>query len=463
MSKYFYRKLSTPLSAPGKRKIGIMEKPRWMDLTPGQLDFWEEFLAHPQEPVSTVAHLTRIEGAVDEAALAQAIRAVGDETDVLSLRFAVSPRTGAPIQRVDPANRPLLRHMDLRDQADPEGRARAMMADDLARPLDLCGPDLGAMWLLRTGDSVWLWYCRGHHIFLDGYAMALIERRVAQLYAHLTAGAPAGRPFARLADYLAEEDGYRNSDRHRQARDFWRQRLAAGPLPARLRKGSEDYPAHPRSASVDLGHLAAPLRRASLRHGLGWPDLLIALTALWLNRNGCGPLSSGERILWLPLMGRMGSVGALVPAMVLNIVPWHLPPVAGASLAPALSTLATDLALLRRHGRCRIEQIAADAGLGGGERFFFSPLVNVMPFDPAVFPGCDSRREVLAAGPGDGFNVTVIADSRAANMVLHLDADPDLTDETCFGHHRAGLPRFLEAALDGAGDAALSDLLAVPA
>lgn len=439
-----------------------MNDPRdgWMPLTPGQLDFWEEFLAHPGQPVSTVAHLARIEGDADENALARAIRMVADEADVMSLRFAVAP-DGTPMQSVDPGARPTLRLLDLRDKPDPEGHARALMADDLARPLDLREGGLGAMWLIRAGDRLWLWYCRGHHIFLDGYAMALIERRVAQLYAHLHAGAPEGRPFARFADYLAEEAGYTASDRHGQARDFWMQRLASAPLPARLRKGSEDYPANPRSTTVDLARLAEPLRRASVRHDLGWPDLLIALIALWLWRNGTGQRDGdgGETVLWLPLMGRMGSVSASVPAMVLNIVPWHLPLGPDIPLADALARYAADLKTIRRHGRYRIERIATDAGLGPQERFFFSPLVNVMPFDPPVFPGCDCRREVLAAGPGDGFNITVTADSRAGNMALHLDADPALTDIARFNHHATGLPGFIEAALDADGATPVAALL----
>ena len=107
----------------------------WMLLTPGQLDFWEEFLAHPGQPVSTVAHLTRIEGDVDDRALAQAIRMVAAETDVMALRFATRP-DGTPMQRVNAAARSAPRLLDLRGDPDPKGRARALMEDDLARPLD---------------------------------------------------------------------------------------------------------------------------------------------------------------------------------------------------------------------------------------------------------------------------------------------------------------------------------------
>lgn len=441
-----------------------LHDPVWMPLTPGQLDFWEEFCAHPAQAVSTVAHVTRIRGDVDGASLAQAIRLMAAEADVLALRFAADPGTGQPLQQVDPACRPVLHEIDLRPEADPEAAARARMDRDIRQPLDLRGAGLSALWLMRTANDGWLWYCRGHHIFLDGYAMALIERRVAQLYNHLAVGGPAGRPFGRFADYLAEDALYRQSVAHQAAQQFWRQRLAGGTPPEWLRKGSEDYPAAPREVRVDLAALADPLRAAALRHGRGWPDLLTALIALWLRAHGTTPAQQGERLLWLPLMNRMGSVSAALPAMVLNIVPWHLPDLQDAPLEAALARLAADLRTLRRHGRYRVEQMAADAGLDSRQRFFFSPLVNVMPFDPPLFAGCRSTREVLAAGPGDGFNITIAADSRAEGLALLIEADPARTPADLFRRHHVGLPAFLSRALDAGAGQRLSDLLpALPA
>ncbi len=41
----------------------------WHDLTAGQMDFWEEFQFHPDQPVSTVAHVIAFDGTLDEAAM----------------------------------------------------------------------------------------------------------------------------------------------------------------------------------------------------------------------------------------------------------------------------------------------------------------------------------------------------------------------------------------------------------
>lgn len=429
-----------------------------MPLTLGQIDFWEEFRAHPGQPVSTVAHVIRLVGALDQDALAQAITMMAAEADVLSLRFLAGD---PPMQIVDPGRRPALRQLDLRRHAEPEAEARRIMQADIDQPLDLCTDPLSALWLIRTGEHRWMWYLRGHHIFLDGYSMALIERRVAQLYLHLTQGAPAGGPFGRFRDYLTEEADYRASPSQQSARAFWQGLLAAGRPPETLRKGSENYPAVPRSAMIPLHSLSQPLLQAARHLGMAWPDLMTMLCALWLWRLPASD-QNGDRsgLVWLPLMGRMGSVAANIPAMVLNIAPFHVAPDPRSSLISVLQTMQRELKLIRQHGRCRIEQISADFGLDHGQRFFFSPLINVMPFSKAHFPGCTSVREVLAAGPGDGLNVTISADPRAEGLVLQIDADPSLTSQALFDHHVAGLPRFLGRCLSSGENQILSELFA---
>ncbi|WP_299843644.1 condensation domain-containing protein [uncultured Paracoccus sp.] len=432
----------------------------WHELTLGQFDFWEEFRSHPETVVSTVAHATRIEGNVDGAALAEAISLTTAEADVLALEFAQSGNA-PPRQRVKPTLAPALWQLDLRGHADPEAEAQDRMQADIAQPLNLLTGPLAAQWLIRTGDQGWIWYCRGHHIFLDGYAMALIERRVAQHYAALTGGTGPGQPFARFTDFLREESDFRSGPRNATAGQFWTDYLSTGPDLPVLRKGSENYPGEPRSAELPLGDLSDALRDSASRLGLGWPDLLILLSGLWLwaRPAGDGDRVEADRVIWLPFMNRLGSVSAGLPAMVVNILPFRITTRIDAPLEQALRDLSSDLRRIRRHGRYRIEQITADRGIVAGHRFFFSPLVNVMPFDPPVFPGCEAQREVLAAGPGDGFNATFAANGRGDGLVLYLDADPVLTSETLFRDHCDGLPGFLRRALTATSETRLADLL----
>ncbi|MGA0613263.1 condensation domain-containing protein [Paracoccus sp. KR1-242] len=434
-------------------------------LTLAQLDFWEEFRLHPGEAVSTVAHAIEFTGPTDPDALARAIGRTIAETDVLALRFDDGPN--GPRQGLDLARRPALRLIDLSGHRQPREHAFAMMQADVAAPLDLARQPLSAQWLLRLGPEHLIWFNRGHHIVLDGYAMGMIEARAARLYAFETGSGDPGQPLGRFADYLAEEAGYRASSRHVADGRHWQAVLTACPPPRVLTKGSENYPAEDLSHEQSLEDLQADLLARSAEWGMGWPDLLTVLCAAWAalhlqdasaeRRDDAGQIVMP---VWLPYLSRMGSVAIGVPALVVNILPFRAALEPAEPLGPAVTRLCGELRKLRRHGRYRIEQIAADHGLGQSERFFFSPLINILPFDPANFPGCTTQRHVLSNGPGDGFNITIRADSAAGGMQLLLGADPTLTPPADFARHRRSLPQFLRDALRaGAANRAIASLL----
>lgn len=423
------------------------------DLTLAQLDFWEEFRLHPGEAVSTVAHAIELTGAVDADVLARAITQTVAETDVLALRF--SDGADGPRQRMDPSRRPELRHLDLTHQADPMAHAMALMQADVDAPLDLVNQPLSQQWLIRLGTDRWVWYNRGHHIALDGYAMGLMETRCARIYAALRDGHPTGEPLASFAAYLTEETDYRASPRHATDGQHWTAVLSAPPAPKVLQKGSEDYPASPMTHEEPLADLREPLLACARQMGIGWPDLLTALCSAWAaldlrDNSAAWVQDSAGRVtmpIWLPYMSRMGSVAIRVPALVVNILPLDASVSATDTVAQTVTHLAGRLRKLRRHGRYRIEQIGFDYGLDVSKRFFFSPLINVLPFEPARFVGCDTQRHVLSNGPGDGFNITIRADAEANGLDLCMEADPVLTPPADFTRHAVALPAFLRAAL----------------
>lgn len=418
----------------------------WMPLTAGQMDFWEEFRFHPDQPVSTVAHCLELEGPLDSAALAAAITRTVAEADTLALRFCETA-DGRVLQRVDPACRPKLTQIDMRHDADPDATAQALMRADLNAPLDLRHQPLSAQMLLRVGARRWLWYCRGHHIILDGFGMALIERRVARLYAQALGQGGGGAAFGRLAGFLHEETAYAASPDCARDRAFWADALAPfrDRLPV-LRKGAEDYGTPPLCAGFRAGpEVESALNAAAARLDTHWADALTLLSAVWLACHDPGRSGGGPVPVWLPYMSRMGSLSANIPAMVVNIMPLIVDPRQAQPLPALLAQLGAVLRRQRRHGRYRIEDLARDCGLGAGQRFHFTPLVNVMPFDPPRFAGLTVRRQVLAAGPGDGFNLSFTADARGAGLTASIEADPATQDRALFPRRVAGFQHWLRA------------------
>ncbi|GAB2800435.1 norspermidine-2,3-dihydroxybenzoate synthase VibH [Halomonas shantousis] len=419
----------------------------WMPLTMAQLDFWEEYSLQPDQSISTVAHCLDIEGAVSQAALIEAIVCTISEADVLSVRFHLPPG-GQPLQCCAAEQAPLLMLHDLRGEADPLQAAHLMMRADVESHRDLLQPPLSAQWLLRVTERRYLWYSRGHHIVLDGYGMVLLERRCAQLYAHLLGQGEVDEPLRPFSRYVSEEQAYQRSSRCEEDRRFWRDYLDGGPGLPVLRKGEEGDMTAVQHAEVTLSEaLECRLRAASSVTGIDWPDLLVMLTGLYLLRHESSLRKADELAVWLPFMSRWGSVSAHIPSLAVNILPLYLSTTDEEPLGDFLGRVASVLRRQRRHGRYRIERLATDRGLAKGTRFLFSPLINVLPFDPPTFRGCHVKRRVIATGPGDGFDLTYRGHSDGTALTLMLDADPMTLAPSVFARHRHELPAFLARAL----------------
>lgn len=421
-----------------------------MPLTLPQLDFWEEFTFHPDEPIATVAHCLDIDGVTDGQALVAAITQTIAESDALCVRFHVEAGREAPLQSCDPQLRPILQQIDLTGIADPLQEARARMEADVAAPLDLRGAGLAATWLLHLGKQRYLWYIRAHHIVLDGYGFTLIEQRCGQLYSQRLTRSDAGPAFHPFASFIAEEEAYRASRRHASDRAYWRDEFAAhAPLPI-LHRGDKQAGEAPQEVyGVLPADVSAGLRRISQETGIGWPDLLVLLSGLYLARHLPRQRIDGRYVLafWLPFMSRWGSLAAHTPAMVVNILPFHLSFGSQESFEDVLRENAATLRTQRRHGRYRIEQIAMDNGMPAGSRYFFSPLINVLPFSAPSFDGCKVTREIMGSGQGEGIDLTFRGEDDGSELSFAMSADPAMFAREPFERHRDELPAFLARAL----------------
>ncbi len=421
----------------------------WHALTLPQMDFWEEFDLHPDEPLSTVAHDIELKGPVNLDALCQAIEAAVRETDVLALAFRKDPQTNQVQQAICPHHYPVVTVYDLSEQTQPLAKANAMMADELKQPINLYRDKLSAQWVFKLAENHYVWYLRAHHIIMDGFGMTLLEQRCATWYAHFQDGQDSGRPFNRLPQFLAEENAYQGSPLHQQSQQFWQQYLQQPNSVTALDK-ADDYEEESVALSAPLDKsFSRALVDAAKFYGIAWADLLVVLSGLYLNHRLAEKycLQAQPLTLWIPFMSRWGSVGAYMPGMMVNILPFTLAVDDSESLHQQVKHHAQALRQLYRHGRFRIEQMAKDQGLKDNHRYFFSPFINVLPFDPPAFHQCETRHHVLTSGPADGFNLTFRGQTNGDGLTMSLDSDASLHPESEMRTHQSDLMAFLDRCL----------------
>jgi enterobactin synthetase component F len=217
-----------------------------------------------------------------------------------------------------------------------------------------------------------------------------------------------------------------------------------------LHRGDRDVSRPPHEAEGVLSErFSEGLRLLSSCTAIGWPDLLVLLSGLYLSRVLPQQRIDGRGVtpFWLPFMSRWGSVAAHMPGMLVNILPFDLSTEPGERLDAFLQRNATTLKQQRRHGRYRIEQIASNRGLPKGSRFFFSPLINVLPFDEPVFYGCTVTRQVMSNGEPEGIDLTFRARNDGSAISFGLSADAAMFEALPFCRHVRDLSDFLDRAM----------------
>ncbi|GGK77143.1 non-ribosomal peptide synthetase [Mangrovihabitans endophyticus] len=400
-------------------------------LTAAQQALWIAQSLDPHNPTYLCAHRVDLDGPLDTDRLLAAITEVVAQTEVLHTGFATD---GDQVWRVPQPAPPV----ELIDLADETAVARWIDADLSVAP-PLSGAALSRQALLRTGPGRTVWYVRAHHLLLDGYAFSMVTERVIATYLAKGRGeAAAPAAFRPLDALLDDERAYQSAGRAAADREFWRDRLAGAPEPARLADRSA-APAHRRAQRrtdlpADAGNA---IRAAADRLGATWAEVAFAVTALYLHRiTGATDLTLG-----MPVAGRLGTVAARIPSSVVNVLPLRLAVPPRTTVRTLVAGVQRELRSALRHQRYRYEWLQRDLGLVGTGRRLFGPQVNVKPFRRVLDlgDGVTARVHYLATGPVEDIEITVGTDTGTGAMDLTVDANPLVYDDVALDGHFARL------------------------
>ena len=199
-------------------------------LSSAQQGIWFAQQIAPSSPAYNIGEYIEIHGAIDPPLFEQALRQVVAETDALRVRIVA--RAGEPRQVVDASPTWAMPFVDLSAETDARTVAEASMKADLARPIDPTRGPLFAFALFKAAADRFYWYARYHHVAMDGFAMGVVARRMAEVYTALCAGRSAAEGVCGPLAVLLEQDAaYRASGQLAQDRQFWRDELAGRPDP----------------------------------------------------------------------------------------------------------------------------------------------------------------------------------------------------------------------------------------
>ena len=419
---------NSPLSCP-------VPNPHKLPLVAAQPGIWvaDQLTKYPN--AYAVAHFIELRGAIDPRLLANAIVAGMQEADTLNMAFG--EQDGEPVQWLAPQQFTPPEVIDLRQEADPDGAARALMRQDMAGDLRvLSGAPLWHHKLLRLGDNHWYWYQRYHHLVVDGFSFTALTRRIAHLYSAQARGeTPEPTPFVPFSEVVEEYQRYQQSSSWQRDADFWREKGARLPPPVTL----SGLPLTGQSATTHLlrqtltpdSQAFRTLVNALQAQQLSAADIAFALVALWLARlSGQYDFAAG-----FIFMRRIGSAALCATGPVINVLPMAVHYHPAQPLAELARQLAAEVKKMRRHQRYDAEQVQRDLGRHGDSDPLYGPVINLKMFDYQLdFNGVTGITHQLASGPVRDLEIAIYI-SEQGELTLELLANAERYDAATLTQH----------------------------
>ncbi|NLU84923.1 non-ribosomal peptide synthetase, partial [Rhodococcus sp. HNM0569] len=414
-------------------------------LSAPQRGMWFAQQLDPTVPVN-IAQYVEIRGAIDVPLLLDSLVTAAHEIGTGFLRLVEID--GVPHQLVDHDLDTAVDVVDLRAEPDPLRAAADWMTADRSAPIDLYTDRLVRSAVLHVGVDHYYWYCRVHHVALDGMGASTMIDRCAELYtAAVTASEAAPFRPADLVELTRIDADYRASRRFAADRDYWAQQLGARDGEPTTLADRQAPPAavsrvsHRRLPDSTLDHLD----HATSRHGSSVSFETIAAVAAFLAR----VTGRDEVTLSLPVTARTTAVLRRSGGMVSNVVPLRIAVPADAVPADLVAAVRVAVTGALRHQRFP----SVDMADGRTGIVTDGPLVNVMLFHNEVALGdVTGTLHVLSTGPVHDLAIDLYQ-GESDSLHLDLEANPALYDDAVLAAHHERLVEFVHRFL-AAGAAA---------
>ncbi|MEU4263165.1 amino acid adenylation domain-containing protein [Streptomyces sp. NPDC025273] len=422
-----------------------------LPLSVAQRDIWTAHTLDPTGLRYSVGECREILGPVDPELMAASWRRLAEEADSLRvLRFEDDGEQVWQLVGTDAGSRSLP-FTDVSAMDDPEAEAWRRIDAMVCAPYDLTRQAPVRCALFKLGEERYFYFYGFHHLVVDGVGVSMLLARLIALYELAVAGEPwDASPFGRLADLIAEDTVYRQSEEAAAERKGWQEHLAGAPDAPRIVQGAGRAPAAHgglpfarRSVGVSPAD-AERLRSVARTERVSWSILLVALFTVYLHR----VTAADELVVALPVTGRKSRTARSTPGMMSNIVPLRLRVRPGESLSALVRSVSTEVKHGLRHQMTRYEDLCRDAGVLDGSRRLASPVINLMGFNSELTVcGHPSVNHNVSNGPVDDLSITAYDLGAAGGLRIDFDTPVDGVDVDAVAAHQDRFVGFLAGAL----------------
>lgn len=313
-----------------------------------------------------MAGALRLRGALDVAALRQALAAVAARHEIL--RTAYPDDDGEPFARIDTAAGIPLPVADLQALA-PEARDAALreaMREHASRPFALDQAPLWRATLLRCAPQEHVLLVAMHHLVSDGWSVGLLVDEITHGYRRALAPdqvAPLPPLALQYADYAAWQRDWLRGTALEQLTAYWRGALAGAPAALALPADCARPPVARMEGDAVPLHIDAA--RMAQVHALARAEqvtpfvVLLASFQCWLHR----VTGMDDLVLGTDVAGRHDAALEPLIGFFVNVLPLRSRRVAGASFRDTLAACRRDVLAAFEHDGLPFDRIVEAAGM----------------------------------------------------------------------------------------------------
>ncbi|MCO5090978.1 non-ribosomal peptide synthetase/type I polyketide synthase [Bosea sp. (in: a-proteobacteria)] len=283
-----------------------------LPLTEAQTEIWLSDQTGPQASAAFVESVSlTLDGAIDAARLAEAIRQVAARHAILHARFSADGET----MRIAPSDTLPVAIVDLSGQTDPEAALRARIEARAREPYDLVQGPAAEAEIVVLGERKHVVVLSAHHIVCDGWSTNILLDEIATAY---RAGVDALKAPMAFADYARL---IRDDARAEESAAYWVGIFESIPAPLDLptdrpRQATRSFRGGTRTAFIDAGLYRDVKATGAQRRRTLFATLFAAFQVLMLRLS-----DQRDLVIGIPAAGQSLLEGATPVGHCVNFLP----------------------------------------------------------------------------------------------------------------------------------------------
>jgi len=366
---------------------------RLYPLTSPQREIWFEQQLHEGIPLYNIGGYVKLPGAIDPRLFEQAVNLLVQKHDTLrTVLTAVLDEDGLPLQTYVADLAVTVAVQDVSAAAQPHEAAMTWMQQRFVTPFQLTGQPLFRYDLLKLQEDCYYWLLQYHHLIIDGYGVALLNRSLAEIYTQLATGQSPNLDSPSYTQFIATDRAYVASETFDKQRQYWLTKYPTPPEPLFRPRALSPYPDKVMGSSCEVLYLPRDfykrLQELAKSHHATLFHLLLGALYVYFTRTA----QRDDLAIGLPVLNRANAQFKQTAGLFTGVSPTWFKFGRESSFVELLQQIKKTLQANYRHQRFPVSEINRAVGLGTSRSQLFDLNLSFENHDnDAEFAGTNGQ------------------------------------------------------------------------